>query len=165
MQEIVDIVNEKDKIIGKATRQEVKEKKLIYRCAGIYVEKNEKTIIQKRSKNKSIRPNNWSILEETVKSKETYEKAAKRGLKEELGLKTKKLVYLGKKLIKDKKYSDYFFISVYKCKAVGKIKIQKSEIEKIKILTKKQLKQLIKTRKKVSPSLKETIYMYLQSRE
>ncbi|MEM4261446.1 MAG: NUDIX domain-containing protein [Candidatus Diapherotrites archaeon] len=165
MQEIVDIVNKKDKVIGKATRQEVKEKKLIYRCIGIYVEKNGKIIIQKRSKNKNIRPDNWSIIEETVKSEETYEKAAIRGLKEELGLKTKKLVYLGKKLIKDKKYSDYFFISIYKCKAIGKPRLQKEEVEKIKEFTKKQLEILIKTRKKISPSLKETFHTYLKSGE
>lgn len=163
MKEIIDVVNEKDQIIDKTERNELKGKKIIYRCAGVYLEKNNKIVLQKRSKNKIVRPNNWDILEETLKTKETYEKAARRGLKEELGVKTKKLICLGKKLIKDKKYSDYFFITIYKCKVKGKLKIQKEEIEKIKEYTTSQTKRLIKTRKKIAPALKETFELYRKS--
>ncbi len=161
-EEIIDIVDRKDKIIGKATRKQAKEKGLIYRCAGVYVRSNGKILIQKRSKTKSTRPNNWSILEETVKTGETYEEAAKRGLKEELGLKTKKLYYLGKKFIDDKEYNDKFFMKIYECKGKGKIKIQKEEIEEVETLNIDEIKKLVKTEEKISPSLLKTFKTLLK---
>jgi len=155
--EMLDLINEKDKVIGKATRKEVNEKGLLYRCSGIYVLKNGLFLIQKRSANKKIRPGNWSIVEETVKSGETYEEAALRGVKEELGVKASNLKFIGKKIINDTEYPDYFSMAVFICEIKETPKIDKKEVELVKMITKKDLIAMTNSEKKITPTLMETL--------
>lgn len=159
--EIVDLINEKDEVIGRATRTEVKERKLLYRCAGVYLERHGKVALEKRSWKKEIRPGNWSLIEETAKAGETFEQAARRGVKEELGLDVQNLKFLGKKIISDEKYPDVFMLGVFKCTARGEIKLQESEVEKVRFLMPKQVQAMIKTEKHISPGLAQTFDMYL----
>jgi len=164
-EEIIDLINENDETIGFATRSEVKQKKLLYRCAGIYLERNGKIALEKRSAKKEIRPGNWSIVEETVKSGETFEQAAIRGLKEELGLKAINLKFIGKKIIEDTKYQDKFMLGIFKCTAKGDLKLQKDEVEKARFLMPKQVEAMIKKGKNISPSLSETFEIYIKSKD
>ncbi len=160
MEEIVDLINEKDEVIGRATRSEVKRKRLLYRCAGIYVKMKGKIVIEKRSARKELRPSNWSLVEETVKSGESFEQAAVRGVKEELGLETKSLKFIGKKIIVDSRYPDTFLLCVFVCEAKGKIRLQESEVEKVKLLTVRQIQKLLAKKEKASPGLSQTFEMY-----
>jgi isopentenyldiphosphate isomerase len=159
-EEILDLVNERDEVIGRASRKEVNKKGLLYRSTGIYAMIGNKVIIEKRSWKKKIRPGNLSIVEETVKSGETYEEAAIRGVKEELGVKPKNLKFIGKRIIRDTVYPDYFLVSVYTCKVPTRLKIQKEEVEKIITVTKKGLNELLKHREDVAPTLIKTISMF-----
>ncbi len=156
-EEILDLVNDKDEVIGTAPRKEVNEKGLLYRCAGIYVFSNNKIVLQKRSPKKRIRPSNWAIVEETVKSGETYEQAAKRGVKEELGAEPKNLKFIGKKIINDTEYPDYFIMSFYTCTISQKIAIDQEEVADTKLFTVSELKNFVKNNTKIVPSLKESI--------
>ncbi len=165
MEEIVDIINENDEVIGKATRKEAKSGRFLYRCAGIYVEAGGKLVLEKRSKRKEIRPGNWSFVEETLKSGETYEQAAKRGVMEELGLKIENLQFLGKKIIEDKRYPDSFMLGVFMGAGSGKMKLQKSEVEKAELVSPKQAQGIIKRLKKISPGLEQTFGMYLEAKK
>lgn len=87
-EEILDVVNEKDKFVRKATRKEVREKALLHRVARIIIENNKgELLIQKRSMKKDIYPGHWDVgVAETVKSGEGYESAAMVGLRDELGI-------------------------------------------------------------------------------
>ncbi len=87
-EEILDVVDEKDKYVRKATRKEVRENTLLHRVARVII-KNRKgeLIIQKRSAAKKTFASHFDIgMAETVKSGESYEAAAIRGLTEELGI-------------------------------------------------------------------------------
>lgn len=162
MEEIVDLINEKDEVIGTAARSEVKAKKLLYRSAGVYLERNGKIALEKRSMKKAIRPGNWSIVEETVQSGETFEQAAARGMKEELGLEAKNLKFIGKKIIDDTKYPDKFMLGIFSCTAKGDIKLQEEEVEKVRFLMPKQVEAMIRIGKNVSPGLSESFGMYME---
>ena len=86
--EYFDIVNENDKVIGKASRDEVHQKKLIHRAVTIFVfnSKNQLFMIQ-RSRNKKLNPLKWQgSASGHVESGESYELSAKRELKEELNI-------------------------------------------------------------------------------
>ena len=160
MEEMLDLVNEKDEITGKAARKEVNEKGLLYRCVGVYVFRNEKIIVEQRSKNKKIRPMNYSIVEETVQLGESYASAAIRGVKEELNVEAKELKPLTKKLIRDTKYPDNFIMQFYTCKTDAKPKIDSLELNKIEELTLDELKKLTQNNRNViTPSLLETIHL------
>ncbi|GEM_PF-291328 len=158
--EIVDLISEKDEVIGTAPRSEVKRKRLLYRCAGIYVKINGKTVVEKRSVRKEIRPGNWSLVEETVKSGETFEQAALRGIKEELGLDAKNLKFIGKKIIRDSRYPDEFLLGVFSCEAKGKMKLQKGEVDEAKLMTISQIDKLLENKEGISPGFSQTFEMY-----
>lgn len=87
--EIFDVVNENDQVIGKTTRGETyKNKNLIHRSIYVAVFNNKGEIfMQQRSATKDTDPLIWTIsCTGHVASGDTYELAARRELKEELGV-------------------------------------------------------------------------------
>lgn len=86
-QEIIDIVDANNNIIGQASRQEVHEKGLKHRAAHIFVAHQEYIYLQLRSSQKRQFPNKWDISAAGhVDSGETYVETAIREVKEELNI-------------------------------------------------------------------------------
>mgnify|MGYP001564276284 CR=1 FL=1 len=55
MEEILDVVDEEDKFVRKATRKEVREKALMHRVSRIIIfNKDKKFVVQKRSMSKDM---------------------------------------------------------------------------------------------------------------
>ncbi|MCR4369090.1 MAG: NUDIX domain-containing protein [archaeon] len=158
-EEILAIVNENDEVIGTAARSEVEEKGLLYRCSGVYPMLNGKFVLQKRSATKKIRPQHWSMVEETVKSGETYEEAARRGVREEMGLEVFELKDAGKITIRDEEYNDNFILKIFIAKCKGKIKIDKKEVAQAKQVSVREAEELAKTSQKISLGFHNTIAM------
>ncbi|MCX6822044.1 MAG: NUDIX domain-containing protein, partial [Candidatus Aenigmarchaeota archaeon] len=77
MEEIFDIVDEEDNVIGKTTREEVHNKKLIHRSVMFFIfDKKRRVLVTQRTKAKDMFPEYWSIsLGGHVSSGETYEEA------------------------------------------------------------------------------------------
>ncbi len=86
--ELLDIVNEKDEIIGVASKEEIHEKILLHRFVHVFVETSEgKVVVQQRSRHKKKGPLKFdAAVGGHVKSGESYEAAAKREMIEELGV-------------------------------------------------------------------------------
>ncbi|MFH1390965.1 MAG: NUDIX domain-containing protein [Candidatus Diapherotrites archaeon] len=156
MEEILDLIDEENNVIGKASRKEIKEKGLLYRCAGVYVMHNEQLVVQQRSPNKQIRPLHYSIVEETVHSEESFEEAAVRGVKEELGLEATELEEFGKIRIKDEKYNDDFLLGVFKANGAGEIIIDKNEVESFKEISLEEAEKLLNSGEKISPGFSKS---------
>lgn len=99
--EMLDVVDNDDMIIGKATYEEVHEKKLTHRIVHVFVLNNNRQVyLQKRSETRSYMPGAWcTSAGGHVRSGESYEQAAKRELEEELGIKADKLIPVGKRFI------------------------------------------------------------------
>ena len=87
--EIYDVVNEQDRVIGKATRREIHQKHLLHRSIHILVfNSNKQLFLQKRSMLKDENPGLWDTSSAGhVDSGETYDQCAHRELWEELQLK------------------------------------------------------------------------------
>jgi len=85
--ELLDIVDENDNVIGQETKQNKFEKELISRNVGIFVkDSNGKYIIVKRAPAKKSFPNRLDLAAcGNVKAGENYQQAAEREIKEELG--------------------------------------------------------------------------------
>lgn len=83
------IVDEKDRVIGEAQLPEAYANGLIIRVVVIVVyDQNDQVLLQKRGPNLLTNPNHWDVSAAgSVDVGETYIQAAKRELKEELGLK------------------------------------------------------------------------------
>lgn len=90
MDEIFEIVNNVGKVVGQSSRSEVYKKGLLHRAVNIIVvNSGGKIYLQKRG-NVDVFPKYWDIsAAEHLKTGESYEEAARRGLLEELGIKTK----------------------------------------------------------------------------
>lgn len=86
--EVFDVVNDRDEVIGQATRAEVHAKGLLHRAIHVWVfDRLGRIFLQKRSKWKDMAPQRWdSSCSGHVDSGETYEAAAVREVREEIGL-------------------------------------------------------------------------------
>jgi isopentenyl-diphosphate delta-isomerase type 1 len=88
-EEWFDVVNERDEVVGKATRKEVHATGLWHRAVHILVfDGNGRVFLQKRSMLKDLSPGLWdSSCSGHLDSGEDYDAAAIRELGEEIGIK------------------------------------------------------------------------------
>lgn len=87
-EELVDIVDELDRVIGVATRALLRAEKLLHRGVFVIVlTSDDRIVVQQRSATKDLWPSRWDIgAGGVVSSGETYEVSARRELQEELGI-------------------------------------------------------------------------------
>jgi isopentenyldiphosphate isomerase len=147
MEEILDLVDENDNVIGKVTKSEMIKKRLLHRGSNIFVFNSKGEIfVHKRNKDKKIYPGYYDIVfGGTLESGDTYEEGAKRELFEESGIKNVKLDFLFKERFTNDK--DDFFACVYKCIFDGEIKLQKKEIQFGRFMSIDEMENLIKKEK------------------
>lgn len=88
--ELFDLVDREDRIIGLATRREVhRDKRLLHRAVTVLVYRGQELFLQKRSETKDMYPGCWTVsCSGHLGSGETYEAAARRELAEELGIRS-----------------------------------------------------------------------------
>ena len=148
MNEIFEIVNEENQIIGTAFRHECHgNPSLIHRTAHVVVfnQKGE-ILLQKRSKNKDIQPGKWdTAVGGHLDSGEDYETAAKRELAEELGINDDKikLNFLFDSKIRNEIESEN--VRVFSIIHDGPFKFAEDEIDEIKFWNANQLDTAMET--------------------
>ena len=129
-EDIFDVVNERDEVVGQNTRSEVHARGLLHRAVHVLVFNSRGDIfLQKRSMKKDRQPGVWdSSCSGHVDSGENYDETAVRELREELGLKVKTLL---QKLFKIDACAetDAEFVWVYRCKSNGPFQLHPDEIE------------------------------------
>src|SRR3989338_968813 len=148
--EYFDVVNEEDNIIGKASRDECHKKGLLHRTVHIFILNSKgELLLQKRSTKKNLYKGWWAdATAGHVDSGETYDNAAKREMKEEIGISTKleKLFDVKRKWDGDGKVGNEL-IRVYLCHSNGPFKINKEEIDFVRFVKPKVLLKMMKTEK------------------
>jgi len=154
-EEIFDVVNEDDKIVGKATRKEVHDKKLIHRSVMFFIfDKKRRILVTQRTKTKDMFPEYWSItLGGHVNSGESYDEAVVREAKEEAGVESKPF-FMGiiKKRIPEEKENS----KVYGFVAGEKIKLDKGELKQGMFLNIEEIIQKMK-KEKFLPETKDLL--------
>jgi isopentenyl-diphosphate delta-isomerase type 1 len=160
--EVFDVVNENDEVVGEATRGEVHQNpKLIHRAVHIWVlnDKGE-ILLQQRSLTKDKAPGQWDIsCAGHVQKGNSAEMTAERELQEELGVKAK--FRLIKKFI-DKDIDQTEMVSLYYAFHNGPFKFPKDEIQQVKFFAKDKVLDFIKNDPDVSISSKEEIPMVFE---
>jgi isopentenyldiphosphate isomerase len=130
-EEIFDVVNERDEVIGRKPRSEVHRLGLLHRAVHVLVSNARgETFLQKRSRTKDREPGKWdSSSSGHVESGEDYDACAVRELREEIGLVVPKApVRLFK--INACPETDHEFVWVYGGKAEGPFHLHPEEIER-----------------------------------
>src|SRR5436853_3949962 len=119
-EEIFDVVNERDEVIGQERRSEVHRLGLQHRAVHVLVFNGRgEVFLQKRSMNKDTFPGAWdSSASGHLNTGETYDACAVRELREELGW---TVVNCDEKLFKMEACEEtgQEFVWVYRCVAEG----------------------------------------------
>ncbi|HEY3762854.1 MAG TPA: NUDIX domain-containing protein [Verrucomicrobiae bacterium] len=130
-EDIFDIVNEHDEVIGAKPRSVVHAQGLLHRAVHVFVFNSRGEIfLQKRSMNKDRQPGVWdSSCSGHVDSGEAYDQTAVRELGEEIGLVLKSTP---EKLFKINpcEATDAEFVWVYRCHSEGPFQLHPDEIER-----------------------------------
>ena len=129
-EEIFDVVNERDEVIGRQRRSEVHRLGLMHRAVHVLVfNASGEVFLQKRSLSKDRQPGLWdSSASGHVNCGEDYDACALRELREEIGL---ELRVPPQRLFKlpASAETDQEHVWVYRCQAEGPFKLQAEEIE------------------------------------
>ena len=128
--EFFDVVDERDVVVGRATRREVHARGLWHRAVHVIVTNSEgRVFLQKRSMAKDISPGKWdSSCSGHVDSGEDYDAAAVRELGEELGLRA--AVPARWFRVEACEQTGWEFVWVYRLRDDGPFELQASEIER-----------------------------------
>ncbi|MGO9199657.1 MAG: NUDIX hydrolase [Limisphaerales bacterium] len=130
-QEIFDVVNEADEVVGRAPRSEVHRLGLLHRAAHVLVFNSRgEVFLQKRSLNKDRQPGLWdSSASGHLDAGEDYDACAARELGEELGWKVPEPLERLFKLAASLKTGQEH-VWVYRCQAQGPFRLNPEEIER-----------------------------------
>lgn len=144
--ELVDIVDENNKLTGQIEERWVAYNKGLWRrtvSCWIMNEKGE-ILLQKRTANKKKNPNKWAKTGGQVDSGETAEEAIFREVKEELGIeiskKQIKIIDIHKSNDKNKRFA-YNFIFIVNHK-IDDYTLQKEEVAEVKYVTIEEIEQV-----------------------
>ncbi len=147
------VVNENDEEIGKMTYDKVYTILPIHRIVHIFIlNEKEEMLLQLRSDKKSFCPLHWSTSAGGhVRYGETYEMAALREIKEELGIEIE-IVFSHKDYYTDERGIKRFlstFSGVYN----GELSINNNEVNYVKFFNIDTIRQMIKSGDKFHPEL------------
>jgi isopentenyl-diphosphate delta-isomerase type 1 len=150
MTETLDIVDEKDEVIGTASREECHKEKLRHRGVQVFVMDEEGDLfIQKRSNNKDIFPGlSEGGITGHVQSGETYAQAATRELKEELGINIKEQDLREMFDFKMLFENEHELVKAFLLEYDGQIKIDNNEVVSGKFYSIDEIRQMIKENEK-----------------
>ncbi|MET0144248.1 MAG: NUDIX domain-containing protein [Ilumatobacteraceae bacterium] len=86
--ELVDIVDGDDEVVGTVTRSRMRRERLRHRTAFIVISSTDgRLLVHRRSEDKDVWPGRWDLaVGGVVGSGESYEQAARRELAEEVGV-------------------------------------------------------------------------------
>lgn len=151
--EFMDVVNEKDEVIGRVLLDEIYDKKLTHRIVHILIfNKKGEMALHFRSSQKSFCPHHWSTpVGGHVMSGESYEEAALRESEEELGIKPK-ITLLHKDMYEDQRGIKKF-LCTFKAFYEGPFKINPMEVEKLEFFCLCKIQQMINSGDKFHPEL------------
>lgn len=150
MKELLDIVDEKNNLTGKiAEKSYIHDNGIWHREVACWImnEKGE-ILVQKRSLNKQHAPGKWDITAGHVKMGEELKKAMIREIQEEVGMKViednLELLMIAKRegiTTNNNTFQYQYFTYTYK--KIEEYKMQKEEVDEIKYISLKDLREII----------------------
>jgi len=146
MEDIFDLVNERDEVIGHAPRSEVHARGLLHRAVHIWIFNSKgECLFQMRSPRKDRFPNTWtSSVSGHVDHGETYLEAAQREIREEVGL--KKAVALEEvAYVKACSQTEQEFVRLYMLRHDGPFFAQPDEVATLEWFTPTAIMERMKT--------------------
>lgn len=141
MEEILDIVNHADEVVGQSTRSDVHRRQLMHRATHIILTNSAQQIfVQLRSTSKDTNPGLWDTSAAGhVDAGESYEACAARELEEELGVvvSVDRLIEIGR--LPPTTINGFEFVRIYTVSSDDPITLEANEIDDGKWVTHAEL--------------------------
>ncbi|MEW6278722.1 MAG: NUDIX domain-containing protein [Candidatus Eremiobacterota bacterium] len=127
--ERVDLVDESNRVVGQASRREVRSQNLLHRGVGVLVQNSlGQVYVHRRTLTKDVFPGLYDMfVGGVVESGESYDSAARREVEEELGIPDSDPEFLFEHLYQGPRNRS--FIRVYRVRWDGAVRHQETEIE------------------------------------
>jgi len=144
MPEYFDVVDEKDNVIGRATRGEChKNRELIHRGIHVLIFNSDgDVLLQKRSRKVDLYPGKWTVsVAGHVGSGEDYMETAKREMEEEIGIETE-IEPVSKFLFSGEKERET--IRLFKGVSDGPFRRQPEEVDDVRFFSPEEIKKMLR---------------------
>jgi mutator protein MutT len=156
MQEFLDVVDESNEVVGAAPIDEIYSKRLNHRIVHVLIFNDKGEIfMQQRSAKKTFCPGHWvTSAGGHVQKGETYEQAAKREMKEELG------INVPLTLIHESPYDHYKmrkFLQVFRGISEGPFDFNEEEVAGGRWFSVADVRDMVKKNQMVHPELAHVI--------
>ncbi len=131
--QVLDRVDDRDRVIGLVRRNEVFRKRANFRVAHLLLyNRRSQVLLQQLARGRKRQPGRWgSSVAAYVSAGEGYADAIRRRAKEELGVEVRALTHLGTTRM-DEESGCRKFIGVFAARWDGELKIDRSHIEKVR---------------------------------
>ncbi len=151
--ELVDVVDAADRVVGVATRAEMRARNLRHRCASIVVRDTAgRLLVHRRAEDKDVWPGRWDLAAGgVVASGEDYDAAAERELAEEIGITGCPLTVLGRGTYADESVDALY--QVYEVVWDGPVSFDDGEVVEARWITVDDLGPMIEQETFVPDSL------------
>ncbi len=145
--EMLDVLDDEGKVIGKAPRSEVHTKGRIHRTVMFFLlDRHGRVFVNQRTENKDFYPGYWSIvLGGHVSSGQSYEDAVRREAEEEAGITTEPFFIASYKKRHDRQ--DREDVMVYGFVTDGKPRLDPGEIKSGSFMTMEETERKMQTEK------------------
>ncbi len=162
--EQLTVVDEDDKVIGRATYDEVKAKGLINRAANIFVFNSKGELFaHRRAETLNLYPGMWDVkFGGLVRADESYEEAGLREMSEEAGITGVNITFLFSQ--KSRRKENLTNRKVFRCTYDGKITLDKAEVAEGRFMKVKEAAKLMEEGK-LSPSAEQIFMEFLKRKE
>jgi isopentenyldiphosphate isomerase len=161
--EILDLVDLRDRVVGQATLKDCLEKGLLHRAVAILVVRSSgKIVLQRRNRKDLWQPGRWTLSSTGhVMSGETYEAAAKRELSEELGIvgRPRLLEKLLLPKVKGGDLTEWEHVALFEVVSDARTVVDPVELEEVAVLSTPDVKEMMKGRR-LTPDAKVLLSCY-----
>lgn len=141
--ELVDVVDEDDRVVATVTRRRMRAERLRHRAVSIAVLGSDgRLLVHRRADDKDVWPGMWDLAAGGVLAAgETYDDAARRELAEELGIEPHVLVPLGEGRFEDESVA--LIGRGYSCVHDGPFRFTDGEIAEVRWVDRAALEALM----------------------
>ena len=159
--ELVDVVDGADRVVGTVTRAEMRAGRLRHRCTFVVVRSTAgEVLVHRRSEAKDLWPGHWDLAAGgVVAAGEDWEPAARRELAEELGVVGAELELLGRGAYEDAHVAEV--ARIWTTVHDGPFSFTDDEVVEARFVTLDELADLLATRPFV-PDSRAVVLPYLR---
>ena len=155
MFEYIDIIDERENIVGKTTRQVLYREKYLHKIVHVLAtRKDGKIMLQRRSSKVSFLPNYLTTSAGShVSSGETELQAINRELQEELGISTP-VEFIGKTLYQMPNCPEFKkILYVYKTQISDDVNFNKKVVKEVEFYSKDEINKMLESEEKIHDEL------------